>query len=334
MPSAIDDAFLREHAPSFADFWNRRRGDSRFELRFPAFGYEVVLGANDPALRDAARLSAARYARAVPLDGSPVIELELLVVPAWGASPVPSDLPARIQTVAVNDYLFQAATPWLQWFTALNARRAWGMLAPALARDARLVSRYLIDRAVLNILLREGVGQLHATSLVRDDHAVIFIAPHGTGKSTTAFHLLRCGYRLLGDGLLFMRERGGLELMGYPAGEAKLTPAMQPLFPEWRGAGDEVTVHNVIKTVVDLRELAPGKVVVESVSPQRVILCLAERNGERTTRAQRLSPDAALERILPDTVYWDEPRPMLRSLNVLRRLIESAAAYRLTLGTD
>ena len=30
--------------------------------------------------------------------------------------PVPTDLPARIQTIGADDYLFQAATPWVQWF--------------------------------------------------------------------------------------------------------------------------------------------------------------------------------------------------------------------------
>jgi hypothetical protein len=198
-----------------------------------------------------------------------------------------------------------------------------------------LVSRYLLDRATTNTLLFEGVGQLHATSLMHGDHAILFVAPHGTGKSTTAFHLLQAGYRLMGDGLLYIREReGGFELMGYPAGEAKLTAEMQPLFPEWRGAGDEVTVHNVLKSIVDLRDLAPGSVIEEAVFPKRITLCLAERDAGTTTRAVKLDADAALERLLPDTIYWDEPDAMMRSLNVIRHLVRTADCYRLTLGQD
>jgi hypothetical protein len=326
---------VQAHAPAFEDFWNRQRGDSFFGLDFPAYGYQVRFRTNARPLLDAARLSAPRHPHAAPLAGEPVIELHVEVVPGWQAGSPPSDLPARIQTVGSGDLLLQSATPWLQWYADLNARRAFGWVAPSLVQEGRLVSRYLVDRAITNILIREGVGGLHATSLLHADHAVIFIAPHGTGKSTTAFHLLNCGYRLMGDGLLYLRERDGqLELMGYPVGEAKLTAEMRPLFPEWRGAGSEVTVHNVLKTIVDLRDLAPGKVVEDAVTPNRLILCLAERDADTTTRAELLAPEAALVRLLPDTLHWDAPAPLMRSLGVVRRMVERAACYRLTLGRD
>jgi len=330
----VDRSFVQAHAAVFEDFWNRQVGDSFFALDYPAYGYQVHLTTNAREVLDAAQLSAARYARSDALEGNPVIELKVLVVSAWEAKPVPADLPARLQTFGTENYLFQAATPWLQWFTALDTRFAYGLISRSLAAEPRILSRYLLDRATLNILLREGVGQLHATSLMRDDHAIIFIAPHGTGKSTTAFHLLNAGYRLMGDGILFLRERNGqVELMGYPVGEAKLTPEMQPLFPEWRGLGDEVTVHSVVKSIVNLRELAPSKIVEDSVFPKRLVLCLAERNGGKT-QVERLSPEAALERVLPDTLHWDDVGAMVRSLEVVQRVIARAACYRLALGTD
>lgn len=331
----IDSEFVRAHAAAFEDFWNRQLGDSYFDLRYPAYGYEVKLTTNAREVLDAARLAAGRYPRARVLDGNPAIGLNVFVVPTWDAPPVPRDLPATLQTIAAGDFMFQAATPWLQWFTDLRARRTYAFIARALAAEPRVLSRYLLDRAVNNILFREGVGQLHATSLMGDDHAVIFIAPHGTGKSTTAFHLLNAGYRLMGDGILFIRERDGqFELMGYPIGEAKLTAEMQPLFPEWSGAGAEVTVHNVHKSIVNLRELAPHKIIEDAVYPGHIILCLAERNGVTTTHAERLTSAEALERILPDTIHWDNANAMVGSLEVVRRVIERADCYRLTLGTD
>jgi hypothetical protein len=252
------------------------------------------------------------------------------------------DLPSRLQTVGVGDYMFQAATPWVQWFTDLKERKTYAVVSHALAAHRWELSRNMLDRAVNNILLREGVGQLHATSLVRDDCVVLFVAPHGTGKSTTAFHLLNSGFRLMGDGLLFAREREGsertgaekFELMGYPVGEAKLTAEAQPMFPEWKGEGEEFTLHRVHKRIVNLRKLAPNRMIEESVTPKRVILCLAERNGQPLTTADRLDPARTLERLLPDTIFWDEPGPMTASLKVLKRLIEESSCYRLTLGAD
>jgi hypothetical protein len=338
----IDEEFLNAHDSAFEDFWQRRVGGLEYTSHYPAYGYEVQLKTNQKIVLDAAHISAPRYCRAKPLVGAPVIEIRVVVVPTLPATPLPENLPAMLQTVGVGDTLFQAATPWVQWFTDVMARTCTMVISPALAADPWLLSRSFLDRATNNILVREGVGQLHSTTLVRDDAALLFVAPHGTGKSTTAFHLLNAGFRLMGDGLLFVREKNGaaatqasdFELLGYPVGEAKLTTEAQPLFPEWRGEGIEVTAHNVVKHVVNLRALAPHKMIETSVFPKRIVMCLAERNGQPTTTVETLDSETALARLLPDTIFWDEPKPMQQSLNVLKHLIEHSACYRLTLGAD
>lgn len=331
----VDEEFVRAHAAAFEDFWNRRIDSSLFELSYPAYGYRVRLETNAPQVLAAARLSAPRYCRAAAPDGNPEIHLKIFEVPAWQAAPVPADLPASILTFGTGDYLFQAATPWLQWSTDLGTRTSYGLISSSLAAEPRLVSRYILDRATLNILLREGIGQLHATSLACDDRVLLFIAPHGAGKSTTAFHLLNAGYKLMGDSLLFIRpHEDGFELMGYPAGEGKLTPEMRIVFPEWGDGGDEVTVHNVRKTIVDLRGLAPHKIVEQSVFPRRVLMYLVGRNGDAATRAVPISPEATLLELLPDTIYRDAPPDMTRSLDVVRRLVEHAKCFQLSLGTN
>ncbi len=332
----LDETFLESNSSAFEDFWNRRVGDSLYELRYPAYGYTIHFQTNHRAVLDAARISAARYCHAQILDGSPVIEFRVMVVPTLPDSPVPKNLMAMLQIVGIGDCLYQAATPWIQWVTDTKARTCTMIISPALAVEPWQMSRSILDRATLNILVREGVAQLHATTLARDDCAILFIAPHGTGKSTTAFHLLNVGFRLMGDGLSFVRETraGQFELMGYPVGEAKLTEAAKPLFPDWQGEGIEVTAHNVVKHVVNLRKLAPHKMLEDSVIPKRILLCLAERNGQPRTSAERLNANRAFARVLPDTIFWDEPAAMLRSLNVTKRLIAHSSCYHLTLGAD
>lgn len=336
----IDPSFLNQHAHAFPDFWNRRVGESSHELNLAAYGYAVRFQTNSEAALEAAKISAGRYSRAQPLPGEPVIHIRALVVPAFPTAPVPPDLPALLQTVGVGNVLYQAATPWIQWVTDLQARTCTMMISPALAHEPWQLSRSIIDRAVLNILLGQGVGQLHATTLVRGDTALLFIAPHGTGKSTTAFHLLNAGFRLMGDGLAFVRPTvsgngiSRFELMGYPVGEAKLTTEAKSLFPEWEGDGIEVTAHNIRKHIVNLRTLAPDKMTAEAIIPNRVILCLAERNGQPVTTAETLDADAAFLRVLPDTIFWDEPHAMEQSLENVKQLIQRASCYRLTLGAD
>lgn len=332
----MDEPFLRANASAFENFWNRENGANQYEMRFPGFGYDLLLRTNDRAVLQAGEMSAARYCLSKPLATPPAIELRVASVPTLPDTPVPFGFPARLQTIGAGDFLFQALTPWAQWFTDLDARRAYAVISPSLAAEPGVVSRNLLDRAVLNLLLREGVGQLHATTLVRGDCALVLVAPHGTGKSTTALHLLTADYKLLGDGLLFVRETTAMsfELLGYPVGEAKLTPESQPLFPEWQGQGDEVSVHNVVKRIVNLRAVAPRKMIDHSVFPKRIVLLLAERTGQAHTTAVRLDAETTLARVLPDTIYWDEPQAMLRSLSVLRRFIQEASCYHLTLGTD
>lgn len=331
----VDERFVTTQAAAFEDFWNRRSDAPHLTSTYPAYGYQVRLETNDSQVLEAARLSAPRYCLTAALDASPQIRLKIYVVPSWEAVPVPPDLPASIQTFGAGDHLFQAATPWLQWTTDLVTRTSYGLISRSLAAEPRLVSRFLLDRATLNVLLNEGVGQLHATSLVHDEQVLLFIAAHGTGKSTTAFHLLNVGYKLMGDSLLFVRAHPDrFELMGYPAGEGKLTPEMHSVFPEWSGGGDEVTVHNVHKTIVDLKALAPNKIVDHSIFPNRILVCLAKRSGDAVTRAIPLDPEAALKELLPDTVYWDAPVNMARSLDVIRRLVERADCFQLTLGKD
>ncbi|MBI3764563.1 MAG: hypothetical protein HY260_22210 [Chloroflexi bacterium] len=305
------------------------------DFAYTAFGYAVRLTANDRRVLDAGRLSAPRFGATQPLPDNLAIELTLIVVPTLPDAPVPSDLASGIQTFGVGDVLWQAAPPWLHAMANIRERRACAALSPALAAEPRLVSRYILDRFVNNMALREGLGQLHATCVVKGDCALLLIAPHGTGKSTTAFHLLNTGYQLMADSLVYVRRRGDvLELMGYPTGEGRLTAEMEARFPHLRGQAAEITVHGVRKNVVDLREVVPDKITESSLRPGRVVLCLVERDGAGQTRAERLSADDTLRRLLPDTLYLDDLTAMAASLECVRRLVERAQCWRLTLGAD
>lgn len=331
----LDEQFIRDNLTAFENFWNRRVGDSIFRFTCAAYGYTVELETNHESIIRAARLAAPRYCESEALPAHPSLHLFLFVSPSITDSPVPENFPAQIQTVAADDFLLQAFTPHLQAFADLRQHRAYAFLSSALASDSALVSRYIIDRFVLNILLREGLGQLHATCLVKDKRAVLLIAPHGTGKSTTAFRLLNAGWKLMGDSLVFARRHGDeFELLGYPIGEGKLTRETAELFPELRARGIEVTVHDVRKNLFELRDLLPDKIRAHSIFPERIDLLLTARDASGITRIEKLSPEAALNQILPDTIYLDELDAMAQSLGVIRALIERANCWRLNLGAN
>ena len=81
----LDETWLNAHASAFEDFWHRRVPPDTHELTYPAFGYQVHLRANDPAVLNAARVSAARYCLAQPLPNAPTIQINA-IAPAGKAN--------------------------------------------------------------------------------------------------------------------------------------------------------------------------------------------------------------------------------------------------------
>ncbi len=62
-------------------------------------------------------------------------------------------------------------------------------------------------------LIEQGVLLMHAAGVTDGEHAYLFPAHGGTGKTTLSLRLARLGYRLLGDDLVLVDPRSG---MAYP----------------------------------------------------------------------------------------------------------------------
>jgi hypothetical protein len=152
---------------------------------------------------------------------------------------------------------------------------------------------YPVDQILFMYYLASRRGLLvHAAGLAADGRALIFPGVSGAGKSTLTRQFLARGWpTLLSDDRIIVREMGGSHV-------AFGTP--------WPG---------------------DAGVAVNASAPLAAILFPAR--GEET-RIRELSPQAALERLLPATsILWFESELLSSQLETCERLLRSVPAFEL-----
>ena len=317
------------------DFWSRQANTQTEWFEFDPFGHKAIITANRPDVLDAARLSAGRFSRAGGQHGGQPMRIQL-VVRREQTDPVPPDLPEQLVYAGVGRWVTLSAGAWGHGFANLDTQEALVFLSPALAADSRLVSRYFIDHYLLNFLLTEW-AMLHASCVLDParQRLVVMIAPHNSGKSTTALHLLRAGYHFLADGMALFRRKPRSDTFivgGYPIGEVKLRDDVLALFPDY--TGEAVRVREQRKTVINLRVVHSGYLIETVMIPADIHLCLVERSGREQTRLEPLPPAQVWPRLIANTVYWDEPARLATNNEALRAWLQVAGLHSLELGTD
>jgi hypothetical protein len=68
---------------------------------------------------------------------------------------------------------------------------------------------YLLGPVLALILRYRGIVCLHASAVILNGHAVVFVGPEEAGKSTTAAAFSRKGYAILSDDVAPLQERDG-----------------------------------------------------------------------------------------------------------------------------
>jgi hypothetical protein len=334
----LNDSKIQISPPLLSDFWSRQANTQTASFEFTPFGIPACITANQPEILAAARLSAGRYSwhatSPVPDPDPPAPIFLHLVVGSKVGAPVPADLPERLTYNGVGDWISLSAGQWGHAFANLQTRTGVAFVSLALAAEIRLVSRYIIDHYLLNFILTEW-AMLHASCVLDPDgrRLILMVGPHNSGKSTTALHLLRAGYDFLADGMALIRPQGAQFIVGgYPIGEVKLRDDVLALFSNY--GGEAVQVREQRKTVVNLREVHPTRLVESLFTPATIQLCLVERNNAGQTEITPL-PAAEAESVLTaNSVYWDEPVRLAHNTAALQALLQTANLYRLRIGTE
>jgi hypothetical protein len=313
------------------DFWQRRTNRLQYEKEVTIFGHQLGVQSNVAELLTAVTHLSPLYSQSAH-EKRPLGQIELVVQPSRHApGPVPDGLMQQITCSGSDDWLMIRLGSWGVAHLDLKRRRGTAVLTPELAARPDLVTQCLLHTLVLNLIIAQGYGMLHASCLLRDGVALLLLAPHNTGKSTTALRLALAGYPLLTDSMVFVDETG---LHGFPIGTIKLRADMVAHFPACQPFLQPELVRNETKYRLDLRQMGAELVWETAVQPQKVILCLLSRHDSAESVVADVSEAAVTQAILNNSLYVDQPHVWRQNMTHLRELLLGGTAVRLTIGTD
>ncbi len=315
-----------------ADFWQRRANDLCHRREVQLFGHRLVVESNEAGLFTAVSLALNQYSQTSQTK-SPLGTLQLIVQSMrQPPGPAPDDLMQQLTYSGSGDWLMMQLGGWGMAHLDLAKRRGTAVLDPQLAARPELVAQCVLHTLLLNLVIGHGYGMLHASCLVRDGVALLLLAPHNTGKSTTALRLALAGFRLLTDSMVFVDGDGFLH--GYPVGLAKLRGDMVDQFPTVRPFLQPEIVRQETKYRVDLRSVNPNFVQETAVQPKKVILCLLSRHDEPETVIVDVGETAVIQAILQNSLYVDQPQVWQKNVENLQQLLVGETAVALKLGRD
>lgn len=329
--SALDwMGLLQEEA--LEDFWQRRANKLRFRREVTLFGHPLVVESNEDGVFTAVSLALSQYTQTEQTK-SPLGTLQLVVQPMrQPPGPAPDDLMQQITYSGSADWLMMHLGGWGVVHLDLSRRLGTVVLCPQLAAKPELVAQCVLHTLLLNLVIGHGYGMLHASCLVRDDVALLLLAPHSTGKSTTALRLALAGFRLLTDSMVFVDGDGFLH--GYPVGLAKLRGDMVDQFPELRPFLQPEIVRQETKYRVDLRAVNPDFVQETAVRPRKINLCLLSRHEQEATVVEEVGEAEVIQAILHNSLYVDQPQVWRQNVANLRSVLVGGTAVALSLGFD
>jgi hypothetical protein len=161
------------------------------------------------------------------------------------------------------------------------------------------------------------------------------MAGHNSGKSTTALHLTLNGYPFISDSQIYVDYSDeGLKLYAFPVGRVKLRPDMLPDFPRLQSFLESEPVRRETKFRLDLHRLDPKLVHDELICPEKIVLCLLNRNGRAKTTVSAAGKREALETALVNSLYYDDAAGWQKNFEQIARLVEQADCYHLSVGTE
>jgi hypothetical protein len=250
--------------------------------------------------------------------------------------PPPEDPFEQIQYSGEGDWIHLQFGAWGNAFADLREGEGVAILSEPLAARPDLISRGLLNTLINNYLTRNGFAMLHATGLVDDSRVLLLMAPHNTGKSTTALRLTLSGlYKMVSDSQIYLaRVEGGLQLTGFPVGRGKLRPDMLPHFPALRPLISPERVRDETKYVLDLRELDPSLVQEDAVYPEEIALCLLKPNGMTDSAIREASLEEAWEAVMLNSLHYDSRKIWEENLKLIEALLSRAQLFHLEIGTD
>lgn len=333
------NALYDEYQVQLEDFWGRRENNPRYWREATLFGRPLRLSSNHEDALDAFDLSLPLFST-MPANAQggellPPFTIQLVVRErAFDPGPLPENLLAINSYTGCDEWLSIHIGGWGHCQVDMANGRAIATLSPALAERPDILSHGLINTILTNFLIGSGYGMLHCTGLLRGGRVLLLVAPHNSGKSTTALRLALAGYQLITDSQVYVvPDEVGFQLLGFPVGKVKLRPDMVSDFPQLSPFLTAEAVRNEMKYSVDLGRLDPDLVCATAVRPASIDLCLLRRRDGPDTTLTSATETAVWQAIMQNSIFYDTATAWQRNLASLQALISCARTHHLVIGS-
>jgi hypothetical protein len=329
------DALFLHHRDRLEDFWGRRQNRPRFERTVNVFDRRLHFSSNHEGVLGAVDHCLPLYSVAPPADRVPFAVQLVVQAGPLDPGPPPKNLFDAIQYTGDAAWLTIRLGEWGHSFVDLAAGQAVAVLSPWLARRPDLVGLCLLNTVLTNFFIGGGYGMLHASCLLRDGRALLLMAPHNSGKSTTALRLALAGYRLVSDSMVFLSpESEAMQLFGFPVGKIKLRQDMLPAFPHLRKWLSSEPVGAETKYGVDLRLVDASLVHEAAASPSAVDLCLLTRDSGEPTHLTPATRADISEAVVMNSLFFDTEPVWRRNVDLIEKLLDRARFHHLAIGSN
>jgi len=329
------DGLFLHYQDKLEDFWGRRQNRPQFERTVQVFDRRIRVGSNDEDVLSAVDNSLPLYSVVLPSDGASFAVQFVVQAGPLDPGPPPENLFDYVQYTGDASWLTIRLDAWGHCYIDLIDGRAVAVLSPRLAQRPDLISLCLLNTILTNFFIGDGYGMLHASCLLRNGRALLLLAPHNSGKSTTALRLALAGHQLVSDSMIFLSPASEtMQLLGFPVGKVKLRGDMVVAFPRLQALMEEEPVGDETKYGVDLRRVDPGLVCDSAVTPDAIDLCLLTRSKGAATRLMPATRDAVVDAVTMNSLFFDTDSVWRCNLASIERLLKQARCYHLAIGSD
>ena len=331
----MQDELISKHLPALEDFWHRREWDAATSQPLTLLGQPFKLRCNDARLVEAVTHALTAFSQAKSVD-APAFTLNI-AVQSQGKPPgtPPRDLYASNTFFGGDNWLMIHAGVWGHAHINLESLTATVVVTPQLAADADILARGLLHTVFTNLLFAAGYAMLHCTALLRNSHLLLLMAPHNSGKSTTALRLALSGLKLLSDSQVYVSpHHRPLHIMGFPVGRARLRNDMLSSFPQLHDFLQPEAVRGETKFSFKLQDFDPSLVQQDAVAVETVDLCLLKLHDSAETTLTPATQDELWQAVMQNSLFFDSKANWQKNLATVTPLIERATPYHLSVGSD
>lgn len=196
--------------------------------------------------------------------------------------------------------------------------------------NAWIAAHVLFTIALMELAKRHGLYPLHAAGLCLGGQALVLPGTSGAGKTTLVLALLRAGFDLLADDVLFIDARDGrLQALGFPD-VAGITDQTASLFPEVQPHLARAAPARRPKRLLYPEEVY-GSAIGRAGTPAALVFPRVA--GVDTSALAPVDRGEAFAELIAHLLPT-EPRSSQAHLDVLARLARECPCYRLETGRD